>query len=706
MHTIRSKLFVMLSMTVAGLLILTALNFILYAMTENGNAEKTALLEAINSSNEIKYYVASARMNEQKYLQTPNQDSADKLEHNITLVKEEFATINEQIDNKELQAQFAKMEDITDSYYSEFSKLEKSYQEIGYIAEQGLRGVVENTSRKISSMTIFLKDPFIDQRLATIKSLEEQFLLTKNGTFYDQYRAEEGQLRDYLEADTEIEDNMRNNIFERMDEYQRAMSSISNAFNQTDMSISTFNQMARTIDTTISNVQTSITDIEKDVESELNSHSFLFSVIIYLISFVIIIALSLIGWFLLKNIANSIKNLKDGAVKIGNGDFSHRVVLDSGDEMEALATTFNQMAEKVQKSLLHISSSADQLQASSQHLAAISEETSAQANEVDTAIKQVAEGASNQALQLEESQELLQSVQKAIGKTEILSKEILTEAANSEKEGQGGLQTVQDLQAVSDNFLILANHLTGTISDATKQSENIFSIVKTIQDIAENTNLLALNAAIEAARAGDAGRGFAVVANEVRKLAERSKAEAKQIQELITSMNGQMQKLVNDANKFSEYKVLQGSSVASTKAAFDKIVAHVAGINHKVHSIEQSIQLVHKSNQHLSERMEEINTVSQNSAAVSEEVAASSESQLDAISKVTEAANELSIISSELHGEVSQFHIIGKSKKIEKKQHKVTKKSIAVEKAITSIQHLFAKGKQLVKKRPLRKKKK
>ena len=91
-------------------------------------------------------------------------------------------------------------------------------------------------------------------------------------------------------------------------------------------------------------------------------------------------------------------------------------------------------------------------------------------------------------------------------------------------------QTTKEMLNIKEHVDITNNHLNSLHS----QSNKINSIVDTINKISVQTNLLALNAAIEAARAGDAGRGFSVVAQEVRNLSQNTENAVKEIFEVIS----------------------------------------------------------------------------------------------------------------------------------------------------------------------------
>lgn len=119
------------------------------------------------------------------------------------------------------------------------------------------------------------------------------------------------------------------------------------------------------------------------------------------------------------------------------------------------------------------------------------------------------------------------------------------------------IQTKESMEMVlagSDNIDNLVNQMTNvnamfqqfeeTIMSLQEEIKEISSFVVVIESIADQTNLLALNASIEAARAGEHGRGFALVAQEVRKLADKSKAS-------LTEINLKVNSIVKNVDTFS-----------------------------------------------------------------------------------------------------------------------------------------------------------
>lgn len=657
MKTIRAKISIILYMTLAGVIALIAFNLYSSTMQKNVRNEEAILNTAVSQIKDVKYNMATTRKFERQYLRNPQNTSAKLVENNINGVQKQTAELkNEYSEYPEIAANFEKIEKSVIDYSTNFKKLAALYVEMGYSLNEGLNNEINQSGSNVSQLLNQAGNQTLIDEFFILRLLENQYLLTKEQEPYSDYSNRLSTFIKLLE-ESALTDSQKAEIVTEMDTYQKVLSSIVSAYLKTTSMNLSFDKLGKS-------VEAAAVDLEKMASQEQEAlnltqqkkiQQLTYSLIG--ISLLIIIILFLVGTFLLKTINSSITALKSGAEKIGSGDLTHRVSMKHKDEMVAVADTFNVMADRVKESLLEVRNSAEKLSSSSQHLAAISEETSAQSIQVNIAVKQVAVGASQQTSELEESNGIMKNVSNSILGTEELSKEIQVEAQQTVIEGQEGLKTVESLHNTSEQFLELATHLTRQVQSASEKSHAIASIVGTIQEIAENTDLLALNAAIESARAGDAGRGFSVVAKEVRKLAERSKFEAQTIQNLVQTMNDQMEKLMIEAKKFNEYKNVQSTSVIVTKNAFENIVNHVNRISSKISNVQLSVKEVQDYNNVLAHKLGEIYSISEQSAGSSQEVSASSESQLLAINQVSEAASELSYIAGDLQNVVSQFEL-------------------------------------------------
>jgi methyl-accepting chemotaxis protein len=169
------------------------------------------------------------------------------------------------------------------------------------------------------------------------------------------------------------------------------------------------------------------------------------------------------------------------------------------------------------------------------------------------------------------------------------------------------------------------NEVVHTMGSISTSSKKIVDIIGVIEGIAFQTNILALNAAVEAARAGEQGRGFAVVAAEVRNLAQRSAAAAKEIKTLI---GDSVDKVDTGSKQVDQAGATMNEIVQAVKRVSDIMAEIAAASNEQSSGIEQ-----------VNQALVQMDEVTQQNAALVEEAAASAEAMQEQAGTLMQAVS-------------------------------------------------------------------
>jgi methyl-accepting chemotaxis protein len=282
----------------------------------------------------------------------------------------------------------------------------------------------------------------------------------------------------------------------------------------------------------------------------------------------------------------------------GGGDLTRRIPVASRDEIGHMAALFNRFVERLAEIIGDVRGRASAVTNASSHVVGVSGQVLSASGQVSASAQIVSQGTSEQAASVEETTSSLEQ----------MSASITQNAENSRQMEQMALQGAKD-----------AEESAASVKETMLAMQEIADKVSIVEEIAYQTNLLALNAAIEAARAGEHGRGFAVVAAEVRKLAERSQAAAKE----IGGLAGSCVRLAERSESLLEQLV---PSIRKTTDLVQEVAAASAEQSSGVSQINRALG--------------QVDHVTQRNASSAEELSSTAEemaSQADAMRRQAEA---------------------------------------------------------------------
>jgi methyl-accepting chemotaxis protein len=302
-----------------------------------------------------------------------------------------------------------------------------------------------------------------------------------------------------------------------------------------------------------------------------------------------------IAFWITRSITRPLGRALDVANTVAAGDLTSRIDVTTRDETGQLLQALKTMNESLARTVGAVRAGTDTIAVAAEQVAAGSLDLSGRTEQQASALEETASS----------MEELTSTVR---------------QNADNARQANKLAESASGVAARGGDVI---HQVVDTMDEIQASSSKISDIIGVIDGIAFQTNILALNAAVEAARAGEQGRGFAVVATEVRNLAQRSAAAAKEIKVLIGDSSD---KVANGSRLVAEAGATMGEIVDSVRRVTD-IMAEISAA-----SLEQTAGI-----EQINGAVAQMDEGTQQNAALVEETAAASNAMQEQAARLAQA---------------------------------------------------------------------